>query len=64
MIEVRSRQQVSKEFGCLSSKCADCGELVLFAKDVFGDRNWVHKVDKGRGFYGFDNYCPKRKEIK
>lgn len=62
MIQVINRYAVNPEFGVLEGLCADCGALVLFARDVFGDVTWLHKVTKENGFYGFEYFCPERKK--
>ena len=59
MLEVITSNKTNEEFGCVEGTCVVCGELALFSKDVFDRKVWLHKVDRGNGYFGFDTTCPK-----
>jgi hypothetical protein len=45
MLKVIDRHTTNPDFGIPEGDCADCGSLVLFAKDVWGKSNWTHKFE-------------------
>lgn len=45
MLKVIESNTINQDFGIPEGTCADCGELTLFAKDIFGDSAWTHKFE-------------------
>ena len=62
MLNVIDKQTINEDFGVPEGACADCGELVIFSRNIWDKQVWLHKVDRGNGYFGFDADCPTEKE--